>query len=337
MESDMTGSFKFFKDSKREEEDKSSGFSEAKVMVYEDGGENKYILDASDIDDLAKIDDLKLSDLKDIKIKYQPKGSSSAEEVKGLGNIIGKLFATKNASTPGSKTMLEEEVAKKPVVEAIFDATDTDGKKSILVEKLGTLLSNNATPAQYEGQTEQKPVEYLASKGKLITEENLEAKAASVPVAGAILGATSDEDGKKSILVEKLGGFLPENDAVYEGKKAKDFLVSKGLGSASADPSAVATELITNKAAELGTAILGVKKKVNNVDKPALEADLVAHEALRTAVKNALASDTNFGKDAKIKANAEDPVFQGAVRDVMSKPVFDIPTNENEPLSWDWI
>ena len=94
-------------------------------------------IDASGINGLTKIDDFKLSNLKDVAIKYEPKDGTDSP-VQGLGNIMGKLFATKNASTPGSKTILEEEVAKQPVVEAIFDAqfasTDTHNPNKKVAE-----------------------------------------------------------------------------------------------------------------------------------------------------------------------------------------------------------
>ncbi|MDM8335337.1 hypothetical protein [Wolbachia pipientis] len=38
--------------------------------------------------------------------------------------------------------------------------------------------------------------------------------------------------------------------------------------------------------------------------------------------------------DNKITEN--DPCFQKLVREIMSKPFFEIPENDNEPLSWDW-
>lgn len=245
MESDMPGSFEFYKDS--DETRAAADLGDAKVMVYTDGGENKYILDALDIVGLDKIDDLKLSNLKDIKIKYHPKGGEKTD-VQGLGNIIGKLFATKNADTPSSKTMLEEEVAKKPVAEAVLGATDAGGKKSILVEKLGTFLDEE-------------------------TADNYKAK------------------------YDKADGAAEQT--------VKDFLVSKGLGSVSADPSDVATELITNKAAALGTAILGVKK--DGTDDPALETALAANKTLQDAV----AGNTTF-RDA-VKSDLANPEAIAAV------------------------
>ncbi|WP_265027455.1 hypothetical protein [Wolbachia endosymbiont (group A) of Bombylius major] len=87
-------------------------------------------------------------------------------------------------------------------------------------------------------------------------------------VAKKILAATEDTDEKKSILVEKLAGFLDDNDQAYDNNKrtAKEFLGSKGLAS----------------------------------------------------------------------ANASDPTFQGAVREVISQPLFEIPDDPNTPLSWNW-
>ncbi|WCR59378.1 MAG: hypothetical protein PG978_000814 [Wolbachia endosymbiont of Ctenocephalides felis wCfeF] len=388
--------------------------------------------------------------------------------------VVRKILTTNSGEKDGDReiTVLEKEVAKKPVAEAVLgvEYTDSDSKtRSVLVEKLGNSLgkTTDTYKAKYDGSKKQTAKDFLAEKSSLVKTDGtnatkelaaailtidgdtpdksvLKEKVTEAPVAGAILGATSDEDGKKSILVEKLGTFLPGTDKVYEGKEAKAFLESKGLGSASADPSAVATELVTNKATALGTAILGVTKKVNNVDKPALETDLAGNETfqtsvagnsalktavttdttfknavtstlasptaiaavptfkeavatqlltgdnktalaaevagkdalktavttdttfknavtstlakpaeiaavpalkeavaantdLRTAVKSALASDKTFQGNVKIEVNSEEPGFQGAVRGVMSKPVFEIPADENAPLSWDWI
>ncbi|OWZ25602.1 hypothetical protein CCY16_00671 [Wolbachia endosymbiont of Wuchereria bancrofti] len=44
--------------------------NEAKIIVYEDGGGNKYTLDASGISTLTNIDDIKLSDLLEGKVKF---------------------------------------------------------------------------------------------------------------------------------------------------------------------------------------------------------------------------------------------------------------------------
>ncbi|WP_264731822.1 hypothetical protein [Wolbachia endosymbiont (group A) of Sphaerophoria taeniata] len=106
---------------------------------------------------------------------------------------------------------------------------------------------------------------------KLLADENktlVNAIGNDKEVAKKILAATEDTDEKRSILVEKLAGFLDANDHAYDNNKrtAKEFLGSKGLAS----------------------------------------------------------------------ANASDPTFQGAVREVISQPLFEIPDDPNAPLSWDW-
>ncbi|WP_265045196.1 MULTISPECIES: hypothetical protein [unclassified Wolbachia] len=106
---------------------------------------------------------------------------------------------------------------------------------------------------------------------KLLADENktlVNAIGNNKEVAKKILAATEDTDGKRSILVEKLAGFLDANDQAYDNNKrtAKEFLGSKGLAS----------------------------------------------------------------------ANASDPTFQGAVREVISQPLFEIPDDPNAPLSCDW-
>ncbi|MCA4775427.1 hypothetical protein IHO40_05090 [Wolbachia endosymbiont of Mansonella ozzardi] len=392
----MTTGLTFYKNSQRQAADKTSDLNETKVIVYEDGGGNKYILDASGISNLSNIDDIKLSNLlkAEVKFKYHPSDGKEAEK-KGLGNIIGTLFAIKNSSTANSKTILEKEIAKEPVVDAIFSIKENAGDaKSIFAEEI----------------------------------------AKKVDVTGAILGAT-DVGGKKSILVEKLGGFLASRDEVkYDSAQnspnqaAKAFLESKGLASASD----AATQLLDDdNETTLATAVLDVKKDATN---PTLETALAANRTLQNgvagnlALKTAVAADEGFrsavtstlakpadiaavpalqnavaGSDTlktaiitntafqdavagkkvlhdsvttrlltgnntgklgtailntkstddktlveqlaqipdfkngtKIQANAEDLVFQSAVRDVMSKPVFDIPTDASEPLNWEW-
>ncbi|MDG7055702.1 MAG: hypothetical protein LJD31_04200 [Wolbachia endosymbiont of Menacanthus eurysternus] len=356
----MPGSFAFYKDSRKTAAE--TDLSDAKVMIYKDGGENEYILDASGVAGLNKIDDLKLSNLKDIKIKYQPKDSSDVEEVEGLGNIIGKLFATKSASTANSKTILEEEVAKSSVAGAVLGATEStsDGKtKSILVEKLGEFLDGQGEV--YGTAGDETASDFLADKYPLAKTDasNLNGNHKKA-FAEAILGVeyTDSDSKKRSVLVEKLGKSLGDNTDDYKAKydgsneqTAIDFLKSKGLEPASA--SEVATQLLdtTNKN-NLGEAILGVKKDGT----PVLETDLAANEnfqtavaavpalktavaadaGLRNAVKNALASDTTFQGNVKITVNSNEPGFQGSVREVMSKPVFEIPADDNAPLSWDW-
>ncbi|QCB62660.1 hypothetical protein EJA99_03475 [Wolbachia endosymbiont of Drosophila mauritiana] len=106
---------------------------------------------------------------------------------------------------------------------------------------------------------------------KLLADENktlVNAIGNDKEVAKKILAATEDTDEKRSILVEKLAGFLDANDHAYDNNKrtAKEFLGSKGLAS----------------------------------------------------------------------ANASDPTFQGAVGEVISQPLFEIPDDPNAPLSWDW-
>jgi hypothetical protein len=155
-------------------------------------------------------------------------------------------------------------------------AVKTEVQKADVVSAMTSTLDNAKVTAILDKLTD-----------KVVKTSQLETPA----VAGKILGA---KDGKKSILVEKLGGFLPGTDEVYEGKGAKAFLESKSLGSSGPGPSA---------------------------------------EDLVTA---AIGRDPNFISNVTSMAVADNLVFQGAVRGVMSKPSFEIPSNSNEPLSWDW-
>ncbi|NSX83582.1 hypothetical protein GOM44_04485 [Wolbachia endosymbiont of Atemnus politus] len=297
----MTAGFTFKKDAST----LTQNLDEAKIIVYEDGGGNKYTLDASGITGLTKIDDLKLSNLlkEEIKFKYHPSGGAEAEKT-GLGNIIGTLFATQKVND--GKSVLAEEVAKKPVVEAIFDAED--GQNNIAETKLGTTFVKTANLETSAVAGKLFDVKFAATDttnpNKNVAEVKLSASFAKkdgdnieqAKFAKKILDATEkDANNKdKSILVEKLGGFLGKtgngDKAKYDGttdQTAKAFLVTKGLKPDSGD---VATELL---------------------------------------------KDSDFKNGTKINANAQDTVFQGAVRGVMSQPVFEIP-EDGGPLSWDW-
>ncbi|WP_353269771.1 hypothetical protein [Wolbachia endosymbiont (group A) of Myopa testacea] len=246
----------------------AANLSNAKIVVYEDGNGNKYTLDASSIAGLASIDDIKLSTLKGVEFKYQPKGGSETTKT-DLGSIIGALFATQSAQD--GQTILAEEVAKKPVVEAILKVTKDDGsgKQVKVVEtELGT------TFAKKDGTNIDKDF------------------------AGKVLDA---KDGKKSILVNKLGEALDRvqdtaDDKVYGAagneKIAKDFLGDKGL-----------------------------KGEKGEDGKSPLASEIAAEQALQKHVA---------------KISIKSPEFKEAVQEEMSQPSFDIPPSDDAALNWTW-
>ncbi|MFP3035883.1 MAG: hypothetical protein ACEY3A_02525 [Wolbachia sp.] len=92
-----------------------------KIIILEDKTGNKYTLGLEGTG--ANIE---------LKLKYTPKTGDEIEHtVDGLVKALGGLFNVKN----GTKTVLAEEVAKKPVAEAILGVTKSTsaGPKSISV------------------------------------------------------------------------------------------------------------------------------------------------------------------------------------------------------------
>ncbi|APR97976.1 hypothetical protein [Wolbachia endosymbiont of Folsomia candida] len=131
----------------------ATGLSDVKLVTLEDKIGNQYTLN---IGGGAGSDELELG--------YQAQGAQAAttHTINGLATALGSLLSTEDA-----------------------------GNKSVLVTKLGELLASNATPAQYDGATDQKPVEYLAAQGKLITEGNLETNAGTTFVKTADLAKSA--------------------------------------------------------------------------------------------------------------------------------------------------
>ncbi|AAW70598.1 hypothetical protein EJB10_01995 [Wolbachia endosymbiont of Brugia malayi] len=229
--------------------------NEAKIIVYEDSGGNKYTLDASGISTLTNIDDIKLSDLLEGKVKFiYQKKDSNAIQIKGLGNIISTLLATQKAVD--GESILAEEVSKKPVVDTILKATD-------LVN-----LNKNIVETELEDKFVKKDASNLtdAVNQKAFAEKILPAK-----------------DGQKSILVEKLGGLLGEPGAVYGDSNpkitAKDFLAEKA-SLVKTDGSNIVTQ--TDKGKALVEAILNAKEPISNK-----EVKIVETELAKTFVKTA--------------------------------------------------
>ncbi len=271
--------------------------NEAKIIVYEDSGGNKYTLDASGISTLTNIDDIKLSDLLEGKVKFiYQKKDSNAIQIKGLGNIISTLLATQKAVD--GESILAEEVSKKPVVDTILKATD-------LVN-----LNKNIVETELEDKFVKKDASNLtdAVNQKAFAEKILPAK-----------------DGQKSILVEKLGRFLDTTSTEYSNQTAKVFSGEKGTKPTAEE---VVTKLLANNKKDLTDEV---------AQNPGLRAAVTSNSGLRGTVIDNLKGDTDFKTDITIQVDAKDPAFQGFVREIISQPSFEIPTSDDAPLSWDWI
>ncbi|WP_375316327.1 hypothetical protein [Wolbachia endosymbiont (group A) of Colletes cunicularius] len=337
----MVASLKFYTDSGRGTE-AIANLSDAKVIVYEDGNDNKYILDASSIAGLTKIDDIRLSNLKDVVFKYQLKGGTETTTT-GLGNIISALFATQ--SVQNGKTILAEEVAKQPVVEAIFDATD--GGNKISETKIGTTFArktdlDNKADADGTNLDDAKVTAILEKlTDKVVKTSELSAKTAAKDVVDAI---TASSDFTNKVYIKAAPA-----DEVYT-KTAADTAFVK------TDGSNISTQADKGKA--LAGAILAVQDGnksflVDNLggflsssDKAKYDgrSDQTAKEFLvekglkptPQEVATELMDTPKFTQAAVIKANVNDKGFQDAVRGVMSHPPLEIPDAADVPISADW-
>ncbi|WP_353284082.1 hypothetical protein [Wolbachia endosymbiont (group A) of Lasioglossum fulvicorne] len=119
----------------------------------------------------------------------------------------------------GESQKLAKEVLRKRV-----------GGKSILVDELGRIFDDEEL--WYGNENGQTAKDFLAEKGNFAKADGSNIKV--LEFTKKILGATEDigEGKKKSILVEKLGGFLDQtadNENAYDGKIAKAFLGDKGM------------------------------------------------------------------------------------------------------------
>ncbi|WP_425384959.1 hypothetical protein [Wolbachia endosymbiont (group A) of Sturmia bella] len=204
---------------------------------------------------------------------------------KKLKENPGKAIGPKGNPGQDGKSPSVDDVAAKLLIDTNKDALVTEvARNKGLQESLAinqdfstavvAILSNNKNFSNIVKRDLSRGEESLSVDNvvtKLLADENktlVNAIGNNKEVAKKILAVTEDTDEKKSILVEKLAGFLDANDQAYDNNKrtAKEFLGSKGLAS----------------------------------------------------------------------ANASDPTFQGAVREVISQPIFEIPDDPNAPLSWDW-
>ncbi|MBH5362745.1 collagen-like protein [Wolbachia endosymbiont of Kradibia gibbosae] len=134
--------------------------------------------------------------------------------------------------TLGLTDTLKTEVVKQPVVDAITASPDFTNKVYIKAAPADEVYTKTAAETAFVKATE------------------LKTKAAAKDVVNAIFDA---KDGDKSILVDKLGGFLDATDTAYGDKNdqtAKVFLGGKGLkGETGADgKSPTAAEIAAEKA-----------------------------------------------------------------------------------------
>ncbi len=393
----MVASLKFYTDSGRSTEATAADLSDAKVVVYEDGNGNKYTLDASSIANLNKIDDIKLSTLKDVVFKYQLKGDNSETTSTGLGSIIGSLFATQ--SVQNGKTILAEEVAKKPVVDVLVPALATvgtdDTKKVYTKTEAGSTFLKTAdlatkvaekpvvdaitASADFTGNVYTKP----AADAAFVKATDLATKAAEKDVVDSI---TASPDFTNKVYVKATPAdevytktaadttFLKTSDLATKvaEQAVVDVLVpalatvgtddtkkvyTKGIADTNfakinasnltdaANQKAFAEAILPAKDGQKSILVEKLGVLLDSTDSPygasqnqAAKAFL-AEKGLKPTpqeVATELMKNPNFTQLAAIEANVNDEGFQSAVKGVMSQPSFEIPTDPNTPLSWDF-
>lgn len=267
----MPASLKFNRDATNA----TTNLSDVKIITLEDGTGNKYTLDVTG---------------NDLKVAYTLQGGQKVEKtITGLATALGSLL-TIDGSIAG-KSVLAEEVAKQPVVEAIFDLEDNGAK--ISETKIG------ATFAKIDGSNIDKDF-----AGKVFDEK----------------------DGRKLVLVEKLGEFLGSSDkAKYDGtndQTAKAFLGGKGLQGADGKDGVQGPQGEKGEKGEKG--LQGEKGDPGKDGKDGTSpsaAEIAADQALQKHIA---------------AINIKSPEFKEAVQEEMSQPSFDIPPSDDAALNWTW-
>ncbi|MDE5061592.1 MULTISPECIES: collagen-like protein [Wolbachia] len=183
--------------------------------------------------------------VKATELKTKVAEKAVVDSITASSDFTDKVYTKTAADTAFVKTAdLKTKAAEKDVVEAIFDAKD--GNDKISETKVGTTFAkktdlDNKADADGTNLDDAKVTAILNKLAdKVVQISQLETPA----VAGKVLGV---KDGNKSILVDKLGGFLSSKEtAPYDGtnnQTAKVFLAAKGITPTAAD---LATEVAKN-------------------------------------------------------------------------------------------
>ncbi|WP_353278663.1 collagen-like protein [Wolbachia endosymbiont (group A) of Udea olivalis] len=197
--------------------------------------------------------------------------------------------------TLGLTDTLKTEVVKQPVVDAITASPDFTNKVYIKAAPADEVYTKTAAETAFVKATE------------------LKTKAAAKDVVNAIFDA---KDGDKSILVDKLGGFLDATDTAYGDKNdqtAKVFLGGKGLKGE--------TGATGPKGADGKDGAQGPQGETGADGKSPTAAEIASEKALQEHVT---------------KISIQSPEFKRAVQEEMSQPYFEPPTSDDAALNWTW-
>ncbi|MDV6249079.1 collagen-like protein [Wolbachia endosymbiont of Zaprionus taronus] len=197
--------------------------------------------------------------------------------------------------TLGLTDTLKTEVVKQPVVDAITASPDFTNKVYIKAAPADEVYTKTAAETAFVKATE------------------LKTKAAAKDVVNAIFDA---KDGDKSILVDKLGGFLDATDTAYGDKNdqtAKVFLGGKGLKGE--------TGATGPKGADGKDGAQGPQGETGADGKSPTAAEIATEKALQEHVT---------------KISIQSPEFKRAVQEEMSQPYFEPPTSDDAALNWTW-
>uniref|UniRef100_UPI00056DF408 collagen-like triple helix repeat-containing protein n=1 Tax=Wolbachia pipientis TaxID=955 RepID=UPI00056DF408 len=155
-----------------------------------------------------------------------------------------------------------------------------------------------------------------AAETAFVKATELKTKAAAKDVVNAIFDA---KDGDKSILVDKLGGFLDATDTAYGDKNdqtAKVFLGGKGL---KGETGATGPKGADGKDGAQGPQ--GEKGETGADGKSPTAAEIATEKALQEHVT---------------KISIQSPEFKRAVQEEMSQPYFEPPISDDAALNWTW-
>ncbi|MDE5063017.1 collagen-like protein, partial [Wolbachia endosymbiont of Drosophila chauvacae] len=197
--------------------------------------------------------------------------------------------------TLGLTDTLKTEVVKQPVVDAITASPDFTNKVYIKAAPADEVYAKTAAETAFVKATE------------------LKTKAAAKDVVNAIFDA---KDGDKSILVDKLGGFLDATDTAYGDKNdqtAKVFLGGKGLKGE--------TGATGPKGADGKDGAQGPQGETGADGKSPTAAEIATEKALQ---------------EHATKISIQSPEFKRAVQEEMSQPYFEPPTSDDAALNWTW-